>query len=96
MADSEHPLLKILEGLGEEAVRVKQLEHEWGGPGTSGYAFVSEWLRIKDADRSSRDTFETRTLARHANRIAFWAIVISSTLSFIAIIISLIALLGGR
>jgi hypothetical protein len=70
-------LQKILEELGEEAARVKNAKYDWGGPGSSGYAFVSEWLRKVEADRASREALEARRIATRANKIAIIAIIVA-------------------
>jgi hypothetical protein len=76
MAEHEK-LQKILEDFGEEAVRLRNAQHDFGGPGTSGYAFVSEWLRKLEAERASREAFDAKQIAQRANTIAIIAMIVA-------------------
>jgi hypothetical protein len=87
MANRE--LLKTLEELGEETIRLKQGKHEWGGPGTSGYSFVSEWLRKKDEERVDAKYSEMLRLARRANTIAMIALIIAIVSIISSIVIAI-------
>jgi hypothetical protein len=90
MADPDHPLRQILEELGEAAVRVKNTQYEWGGPGTSGYAVVSEWLRDLEAAREEAKISEAIALARRANTIAVIATIIAIVSAISSIIIAVV------
>lgn len=73
-----HPLVKNLEETGEVNVRLKLAKNEYGGPGSSGHAVASEWLRLKEEGRAiaasaKRDAREARTLC-----IAITALIIAA------------------
>jgi hypothetical protein len=71
-------LRKILESLSEEEIRLRHDQHDWGGPGTLGHAFVSELLRKSEAERAEAKHSGMRSLARWNNAIALVAAIFAA------------------
>jgi hypothetical protein len=83
-------LREILESLSEEQIRLRHGQHDWGGPGTLGHAFVSEWLRKLESERLDAKDSEMLRLARRANTIAMIALIIAIASMISSIIIAVV------
>ena len=90
MADADEIVRQELENLGEDAVRLKHAQGQWGTPGSRSYALVSEWLRKGAEARADAKTSEAIALARRANTIAKIATSIAIASIIVTIIIAVV------
>jgi hypothetical protein len=59
-------LRKVIESMPEDELRLRQKRNEWGGAGSDGHSFVSEWLR----EREESESFKRRARSDQITIIA--------------------------
>ena len=82
-------LHKQLESLGEDEVRDRLALAAFGDHGSPRRNAAENWLEMQDRQRQELQRGEFLEIAREANRLAVWALVIAGV-SFVAAVVALI------